>query len=133
MSGELLGNIGIIFWCIMIFLIFFGYSRNNTVLVFYFIGALILTILGLGIFNERISWSGNSNVAGILFAPLMYLTFYVLLRNLYKRAYKFEPDFVPHWNYSHRDGRKLNIFDFIVYLLPTLFSFFISLFISRNF
>ena len=131
-SGRLITNIGFLFWCIPLFLLFVGRLRNSTILVVLFMISLILSIYGIYIFDTGITFGNNKNAAGFLFAPFIFITLYTLMRYGFIKAYGFEPDFPYHSKYSRIDNRKLNFFDFLVFFIPTVVSVVIVVALSNS-
>lgn len=130
-SGELVFKIGFLFWMIPFCLILLGKFRNPNVIWGLFIISLLFSIYGIYIFDNGITFGNNKNAAGILFGPLVYILLNALMRHGFIKAYGFEPD-IPHYSkYSRIDNRKLNLFDVLVFFIPTFVSVLVATLLSN--
>ncbi len=83
--------IGMSYWMIIHIGIATNRLRNNLKLLIHFFISILLTFMGIKYFPLYLSSNGNSNGAAFLFAPIILVGSYILLRFLYIKAYKMEP------------------------------------------
>jgi len=132
LTGQVLANIGMVHWGLLFICVSWGLLRNNIVILVNFIISCILFYLGLKYFSLELPCKGNSNGAGFLFGPIIFIILYASLRAFYKKVYKMEPDIEAYSGYSSRDKRGLNFLDYTTALVPILASAIVSIILANQ-
>ena len=131
LSGQILANIGMAHWAILFLSVFWGFLRNNKAIIIQFILSCLLLYLGIKYYPLGLPSKGNSNGAGFLFGPIIFITLYTLLRMFYKKVYNMEPDIEAYSRYSSRDQRGLNFLDYVTAFVPFMTSAIIIIILSN--
>lgn len=130
-SGQLIATIGIMYWMLLFLSVLFGWLRSDKVLIVHAIISCVMLYFGLQFLPLNLPCMGNENGAGFLFGPFVFVVGYSLLRGLYKKIFKFEPDFEAYTGYSNRDKRGLNFMDYFTFFIPTTLSAIVNIMMAN--
>lgn len=125
--------ISIIVWSANVVITWQGFNRNKIINYSNVLVAIILCIWGFILYPRNIQYEINSNIAGVLFTPLIFVIVHLIMSKLYYFLYGFLPE--PNVYMTNRgkfSSRKLNFFDHLVILIPTITSLMIGILISRQ-
>ena len=131
-TAQIVEYIGIGYWGILFISVCWGLLRNDKYLIIQFVLSLAALYYGLKYYPMELQTQGNSNAAGFLFSPIVFVSSYALLRIGYKKIYKFEPDLEAYSNFSNRDKRGLNFLDYVTSITPMVLSIVIGLYLSNQ-
>ncbi len=132
MSGQILANIGTAYWGLLFLSVLWGWLRNNKILFIHLVFSSLILYFGVKYLPLNLPCQGNSNGAGFLFGPIVFVISYALLRMFYKKAFKREPDMRAYSSYSIRDNRRLNSFDYLTFFIPVMLSAIINLMLANE-
>ncbi|WP_271783403.1 hypothetical protein [Aquimarina algiphila] len=104
--------------------------RNNKLLLILLLITLLIGLFGyissnyyIAVLSGRLSYS--------LFGPFIYVLSYGLLRIAYKKTFNKEPSYERYSWYDYEDGRKLNVFDLLVHIIPMLLGFILPILLFK--
>ena len=130
--GRIIGIIGIYAWAGSMVIAWQGFNKNKLVLYSNVVVAFVLFIGGLVLYPKKLANGINSNAAGVLFTPMLFMILHYLSGRAYYFLYGFPPDSgVYTSNTAKGTNRKLNFFDHVVVFLPAVLSLTIGITLSR--
>jgi hypothetical protein len=98
--------------------------RSDKRLAILFLTTCIVATIGL-ILRDEVVEHGTGNPAYSLISPLAYVLCYAGLRQIFKAVYKMEPTYQRYSWYDQEEGRKQNVLDVIVHILPLMVAIFV--------
>ena len=130
--GEIIGLIGILGWAMNLTITWQGFNRIKAVYYANVSISIVLAIAGIVLFPKKIADEVNSNVAGILFIPLLFVILHIIMSRAYNYLYGFPADPGTYMsNQAKYSNRKLNFLDHLVIIIPAMLSFLIGIMIAR--
>jgi len=120
-------QIGLLLWSAFVIILWSDFHKVKFLNIFLLLTSILLAFGGISIYSENIPYRSYSNIAGVLFSPILFLTIHFIMRKIYYSLYGFEPSSnIYMTNNATNSNRKLNISDHLVILVPTLLSFYLG-------
>lgn len=131
MTDWVAEKIGFLIFIILPLFGLFKKLRDDKTLIVLLLVTGLITIFPIYQRILDLPYEGRLRGSDTLFLPFLYILLYGFLRMVYKKIYRREPTYYRASWYDPEDGRRQNIFDVAVFILPILLPVLLLFLIAR--